>query len=302
MIDIFVTFYSQNWFAHIVLPLLRDCLNSIEQFSEIPHQAYIVDNGSDKEVQEELETWQWPLIKVKEPFKNYSTVMNAAIRAAKTDPFVCLHGDMKVTENWLKTLVEEHAYCGEYFETPCCLTPHFLHYEAPENHILWREGGTNLMTSEEMHNLCIRYQIPYRVGTGVISRPPYKGIIERSGTAITDDGSHLMSFIGNHAFFEKAGMYDVDFTGREDNEMGMRALMKGLKILQTHNVFIHHAPSASIGRGPLLSSGRNPYKVFLEKYSKTEWDKLENGELWIELHEKQYKAEKEKKTDLVMKI
>ncbi len=292
MIDIFVTFYAENSFAHIVLPLLRDCLNSVEELSNYPHKAYIVDNGSEKEVLEELETWQWAVIRVKDSFKNYSTVMNTSIQSSESDPFVCLHGDMKVTKNWLKTLVAEHHYCEEYFGIPCCLIPTFLHYAIPKNHMLWKEGGTNLITHATLRKLCFRYNIPYRPSIGVISRLPYKGPIKRSGTEITDDGAHMMSYIVSKSFFEKSGLYDVDFTGREDNEMGIRALMRGLKVLTTHNVFIHHAPSASVGRGSLLSSGRSPYDVFLEKYDKKVWDEMESGHLWITLHGKQYKDEK----------
>ncbi len=290
MIDIFVSFYSQNWFSSVVLALLRDCLASIERFTDLPHQVYILDNGSDKEVVEELKKWDWPLIVNDNPAKCYSTLMNKAICSAKSDPFVCLHGDMKVTKNWLKTLVEEHKYCEEYFGCPCCLIPSFLHYEVEENHIVWKEGGSNLLTPAQMRKVCFRYHIPYRPGTGVISKLPYKGPIKISGTRISDDGSNMMSFIITHAFFKTAGLYDEDFTsfGWEDNEMGIRALMKGLKVLKTHSVFVHHAPAASAGRGPGHTSGANPHDVFVKKYGKQAWNAMESGQLWITLHKKQY--------------
>jgi len=288
-VEIFVTFFAKNSFPPVVLQLLRDCITSIERFSKYPHRIYIVDNGSDKEVIETLEKWGYPLLFNENPWKNYVTLMNTIIRSAGSDPFIVLHGDMKVTENWLETLVEEHRWGEKYFGIPCCLIPTFLHYEAPDDHIVWKEGGGNVVTLSQMQRACSKYKIPYRSGTGVISRKPYRGHINRSGTQITDDGANIMSFITSHEFFKQAGLFDTAFTGagHEDNEMGIRALMRGLKLLRTHSVFIHHSPSASAGRGQASMRGRYPPDVFIEKYGQKVWDDMESGQLWVRLHDKQ---------------
>jgi len=288
-IEIFITFFGQNSFAPVVLQLLRDCITSIERFSKYPHQIYIVDNGSDKEVVETLEKWGYPLIFNENPWKNYVTLMNTIIPSARSDPFIVLHGDMKVTENWLETYVEEHRWCEKYFGVPCCLMPAYLHYEVPEDHIVWKEGGSNLVTPTDMQRMCSKYGVEYRSGTGVISRKPYRGHINRGGTRITDNGSNVMSFITSQEFFKQAGLYDEDFTGMgyEDNEMGIRALIKGLKLLRTTSVLVHHTSAASAGRGPAVNMGRCPSEVFIEKYGQKAWDDMQSGQLWIRLHDNQ---------------
>ena len=291
-IEIFVTFFAQNWFAPVVLQLLRDCITSVERFSKSPYRIYIVDNGSDKEVVETLEEWGYPLIHNEYPWKNYVTLMNTVINSAKSDPFIILHGDMKVTENWLETYIEEHKWCEKYFGIPCCLMPTYLPYEVSDDHIVRKEGGSNLVTPSRMQKLCSHYNIPYRSGTGVISRKPYRGHIDRGGTRITDDGGHVMSFITSQEFFKQAGLYDEDFTamGYEDNEMGIRALIRGLKLLVTHSVFVPHCSGASAGRGPAIKRGRGPHDVFIEKYGQKAWDDMQSGQLWIRLHDNQLKG------------
>lgn len=287
-IDVFVIFYGEKSFAPLVLTLLRECLDTIDKFSDYPHQAYVVDNGSEEEVVDEIRGWGWPVI-VNENPRGYSTVMNKCITSAKSDPFVSLHGDMKATEGWLRTLVEEHWYCEEYFQRPSCLIPKFLRYEVHKDSIVWKECKTSdVETTETMPEYCRKNKIPYHPRVGIYCRPSYKGKIERSATPITDDGAHLMSFIASQAFFKEVGLYDEGYEGYgyEDCDIGIRALKKGLKVLQTHGVYIPHVIAVSRGRGKDGNTGRT-WDYFKEKWGEEVWDNLESGRIWIQLHNEQ---------------
>lgn len=286
--EIFVIFYGEKSFGPLILNMLRECLDSIERFSDRPHKAYVVDNGSEIEIIDEVKSWGWSVI-VNENPKGYSTVMNKSIRSAKSDPFITLHGDMKVTKNWLGTLLDEYQYCNDYFHRPCCLIPKFLHYDTSRDSIILKEASRGDVKSyDEMQALCRTYNIQYEMGTGMVSKPPYKGKIARSGTNITDDGAILMSFISNHAFFNELGLYDEGFTGYgyEDCDIGVRALKKGLKVLQTHDVYIPHANAISRGRGKHGNVGRT-WDYFIEKHGNKTFEELQSGQLWISLHDQQ---------------
>jgi GT2 family glycosyltransferase len=305
-IDIYIIFYGEMKFFDQAYWFLNQCVNSVKKLSDYPYRIHIVDNGSEKEVIEKIRQLMPGVdtdvhIIINENQRGYASVMNKVINTAMiggSDPFISIHSDMRVTRGWLNTLVQEYNYCMNKYKKPVCLMPHYLHYELEDSnpYLCLR---ANFKSPNDMESMCRSYDIPYSrenkdlsgnglIMNGLMSRSPYRGNEHMDKRHITDDGSNLMSFIAGKDFFNTVGLYDENFTGWgwEDNDMGVRALIKGCKVLQTHDVYIEHASGLTRGIGKDGNTGRT-YDYFLEKWGKSMTDDLQSGKLWVDLHNRQ---------------
>lgn len=297
-IDIYIIFYGEMGFFDQAYWFLNQCINSVKIFSDYPYRVHIVDNGSEKEVIEKIRQLVPDVqIIINENRGAYASIMNKVIKIAMSDPFISIHSDMRVTKNWLNTLVQEYYHSVDKYKKPVCLMPHYLHYELETNNLFLGRLRANFKSPNDMESMCRSYDIPYSRENkdkykinGLMSRSPYRGKKHIDKRHITDDGSNLMSFIAGKDFFNNVGLYDENFTGWgwEDNDIGIRALIKGCKILQTHDVYIEHASGLTRGIGKDAKFGRT-YDYFLEKWGKSMTNDLQSGKLWTDLHNKQIK-------------
>jgi hypothetical protein len=102
----------------------------------------------------------------------------------------------------------------------------------------------------------------------------------------TDDGHALMMFISRKSFFNAIGHYDERYIGInfDDNDMGITALMKGKKNLKSQTSLIGHVQGLSFCSPNIKTRIMNNDNIFIEKWGRGIWDEMQNGSLWVRLH------------------
>jgi len=213
---------------------------------------------------------------------------NRAVEMAE-DIFVLLHDDSKPAKGFLRNMVVELEWAEEYFKKPVIICPTDLPYFVPENLVeKYPELKPNrrLVTLRgEYERYSRHYGIPFD-GEDLVCKPPYRGPIRRSGTPVTDDGHTLIIFCSRKRTMQIVGPCEEwSGSGYYDMDWGLRALMKGVKVLQSHTTYVMHLYGLSFGyRIKRYPSNRDR---FIEKWGMEFYKSVHDGSKWIELHEKQ---------------
>ncbi|SJZ75145.1 glycosyltransferase [Selenihalanaerobacter shriftii] len=84
---------------------IKDCLESIKEYTEYKYRVIVVDNNSVDSSLEYLESLDWIELIVNQENIGYAKACNQAINAGRGKYILLLNGDVKVTEGWLKPLV-----------------------------------------------------------------------------------------------------------------------------------------------------------------------------------------------------
>lgn len=214
---------------------------------------------------------------------------NRAVDLAE-DIFVLLHDDCKPVKGFLRNFVAELEWCERFFKKPVIICPTQLPYLAPKNLLETYpelKNAANLMTSkEEYATYCRRYGIPFSGGEPVC-HPPYLGPVKRSGTPITDDGHQLMLFCTRKKTMQLIGPCE-EWGGKDfdDVDWGLRALMKGVKVLQSHTTYVMHLQGLTFNY-PGVERLPSNAELFIRKWGREIFNKVQDGSVWVEMHEKQ---------------
>ena len=256
-----------------------EAVRSIQSLTDIPYELIIVDNYSDPQALETLNA-KLPsnvrVVKNDRPSRSVASGRNKVWSLVESDYFVLLHPDVKVTRGWLSTWVAELEIAEKHYGKPCAISPTFLPYPLLDKEIFERYKQQFLVPSiAALESLCQGYGIPF--SNGVVHCKPLGHF--------TDNGHQLMIFAASKWFRDVVGEWDERYTGAhyDDNDMGITAILKGCKNLQSHSTYIHHLQGASTGFGALQDYVTNA-KVFIEKWGRQMWDEMESGQLWIRLH------------------
>jgi hypothetical protein len=211
---------------------------------------------------------------------------NKAVDRAE-DVFVLLHDDCKPLKGFLRNFVVELEWCESFFGKPVIICPTQLPYLVPKSvqeHYPQLKHSANLFTcQEEYKKFCNKYGVPLQDNEPVCHFP-YCGLVQRSATPITDDGHQLMLFCTRKTTMEMVGPCE-DWDGKDfdDVDWGLRALMKGVKVLQSHTTYVMHL------QGLTFSTLNRPSNAerFIKKWGREFFDRVQDGSKWIELHDSQ---------------
>lgn len=97
-IDIIIPVYNLKDFT-------QRCLNSIQEWTDLPFQLILIDNGSEKETAWYLAQQKGALLIRNEKNLGYSRAINQGIRAGEGECVLFLNNDTIVTWRWLENLL-----------------------------------------------------------------------------------------------------------------------------------------------------------------------------------------------------
>lgn len=86
------------------LRLLRQCLDSIRQYTDVPYELIVVDNGSTDGTADYCRQEQIPFISLPSN-TGFPAACNRGLRMASGDALLLLNNDVVVSANWLSNLL-----------------------------------------------------------------------------------------------------------------------------------------------------------------------------------------------------
>jgi GT2 family glycosyltransferase len=254
-----------------------EAVKSIKELTDVPYELVVVDNYSDPNCFEELKSKLPSDVKIVQNDRSSRCInsgRNKVWRMVEADYFALLHTDVRVSRGWLGNMLTELMSAEEKYGKPCVISPLYMPYFVSDNKTYQRfSQHFTVDTLEKLEAYCSSSGVGFQNGN-VVCQP--------SGF-YTDDGHQLMIFLASKSFRDKVGEWDEQYTGSgyDDCDMGITAILKGCKNLQSQTVYIQHLQGASIGVGQLQGSGVNQQR-FIEKWGKQWLDKM--GDVWIRLH------------------
>jgi len=85
--------------------LTRVCLDSIKNYTTVPYELILVQEGKDKNLTVLLKSYQTKFIQNKEP-KGFAGAMNTGLTLAEGDYYCFLNNDTVTTPNWLEEIMK----------------------------------------------------------------------------------------------------------------------------------------------------------------------------------------------------
>ena len=299
-IQVFIT----HWVNRDTIQLndvLIEQVTFLERITDYPHEAIVVyhcpdGDSSMNEIFDRLPK-SVKLIKNDRPGRPdiQPSIRNKVIDLANDD-FVLIHNDTRVSVGWLESLVKDFKNAESmYGKNNCIMAPRFIPYHYIPGTIstrypeFWKllESSTNIYSIEKMRQWCDYWKFKFE-NNMVYSLPPGH---------ITNDGHQLMMFISSKKFFtgesqggsDGVGYCDEKYVGwgYDDCDWGITALMKGKKNLKSQTSLIGHIEGLSFGFVAHIMKGNQD--IFVEKFGIDIWNEMQNGSLWIRLHQLQNK-------------
>ena len=182
------------------LDYTKRCLNSIEQWTDLPYEVVIVDNGSTDGTREFLRTVKAKVI-TNDTNLGCAKAWNQGVRASQGEVIGILNNDIVVTPGWLTTLMGFMERTGHGIVSPSA-----------------REGPLNYdlnAYAAEFTRCCARATRPDNYSACMLIR---RDVFDRIG--LFDEG------------FVYGGCEDVDFL--------WRAQRANVSVGMTGSVLIHH--------------------------------------------------------------
>jgi GT2 family glycosyltransferase len=274
--QIFILHWSSN--THIYPNYFTlEAIRSIKELTDGSYEIVVVDNYSDDDTVNDLMA-KLPsdvvFLKNDRPSRSINSGRNKIWSLVNTDYFAVLHTDVRVSKGWLRNMLAELKTADEKYQKPCVISPLYLPYFVSDNRTYQRfSQHFTVDTLEKLEAYCSSSGVGFQNGN-VVCQP--------SGF-YTDDGHQLMIFLASKSFKDKVGEWDEQYlgSGYDDCDMGITAILKGCKNLQSQTTYIQHLQGASIGVGQLQDSGINQQR-FIDKWGKEWLDKM--GDVWIRLH------------------
>lgn len=256
-----------------------EAVKSIQELTDHPYELIVVDNYSDLEAFNDLKA-KLPvnvgLIRNDRSSHSVNSGRNKIWSLLDSEYFVMLHTDIRVSKCWLTSLLADLDMAEKRFSKPCVISPLHVPYVLFDEKFYNRfKPHFTVNSLEALGAYCKKHAIPFK--DGVINCEPQK--------PFTDDGHQLMMFAASKWFRDTVGEWDELYEGAnyDDCDMGLTAITKGCKNLQSQTVFLQHLQGVSYGFGHLQNSGINQQR-FIEKWGKPMFDELATGVLWQKLH------------------
>ncbi|AZR72015.1 hypothetical protein BBF96_00495 [Anoxybacter fermentans] len=226
---------------------LKECIQSIKKNTIYPHHIIVVDNGSSDESIFYLQTLNnITLIENKEN-KGYAKAVNQGIMAGDGEFVVILNSDIKVSKNWLKTMIET-ARADERIGV---VGPKMVN----EKGLIVGAGVT------ELDSVCSP--------RGWL-KPDRKGLYDKVEDCYNVGGA---CYLIKRDVLKKVGAFDENyFFYFEETDLSLRMLEKGYRVVYCPNVKVIHYHEGSLDKeNPMDRLKRNYYfeqsqKRFIEKW------------------------------------
>ncbi|MFB5761723.1 glycosyltransferase family 2 protein [Paenibacillus medicaginis] len=200
------------------LHLLRPCVDAIRNFSDLPYEIIVVDNGSNDG------TWAYcekeRIISIWNPDnRGYAAACNMGLKLAAGDHLLLMNNDVTVMPGWLNNLytalhsskhvgmvgpVTNYASGIQQVETGADSMEAFLRFATGNN----RSDPTRWIETERLVGLCLLFR---------------------------------------RQLLERVGYLDEIFSGGhyEDDDYCFRVRAHGFRLLACGDCFVHHKGSAS---------------------------------------------------------
>lgn len=196
--------------------LTKDCIESIRKFTKKgTYELIVVDNASTDETVSYLKKQKDIKLILNKENKGFPIGCNQGIEASdSTTDILLLNNDTVVTTNWLTNL-----------KTCLYSDPFIGAVGAVSNHTENRQGcNFTYETMEEMQQ---------KAKENNVSNP-----------ARWEEKAFLIGFclLLKREVFNQIGLLDINYTPGyiEDNDLSLRILKSGYKLMLCHDVFIHH--------------------------------------------------------------
>ncbi len=201
------------------LALTKSCIDSIEKHTTTPYELIIVDNGSNQETVEYLQTYKddrdnFQMVLNKEN-KGFAAANNQGLALARGEYVLFLNNDTVVTDGWLSRMLarlENHPEVG--------VVGPMSNYVA----------GPQLIENVPYKNMEQMHQFAKRLSD------------ENRGQTSESFGVVGFCLLTRRAVVDRIGGLDETF-GRgnfEDNDFCLRALISHFKSVIAGDVFVHH--------------------------------------------------------------
>jgi GT2 family glycosyltransferase len=277
--QIFILHWSST--AHIYPNQFTvEAIRSIQELTDGSYEIIVVDNYSDDDaVNDLIAKIPSDVIFVKNDriSRSVNSGRNKIWSMVDADYFAVLHTDIRVSKGWLRNMLAELKMAEEKYQKPCVISPLYLPYFISDQSLYDRfSSHFTVNTLEKLEARCKSCR-GVSLENGRVSCGSYG--------FYTDDGHQLMIFLTSKRFRDKVGEWDEHYVGGcyDDCDMGMTAILKGCKNLQSQTVYIQHLQGVSIGFGALQDEGINA-EAFRKKWGEDTFNKLQTGRLWIDLH------------------
>lgn len=201
--------------------LLRSCVESIFQYTEVPFEVIVVDNGSADGTADYLQAMSGR-IRYRLLDRNYgfAGAVNRGLMMAKGQTIVLLNNDTLVTERWLDNLL-------------ACL--------ASDDRIGLVGPVTNYIGGEQ--------RIETRYGT-MAEMQAFAAEHNRSNPANWQETDRITGFClaFRRELWERTGYFDEGYSvgNYEDDDYNIRVRLQGYRLVIARDTFIHHEGSVSI--------------------------------------------------------
>ncbi|MDI6604607.1 MAG: glycosyltransferase [Thermoanaerobacteraceae bacterium] len=199
--------------THNQLEYTKLCIESIRKYTAVPYEIIIVDNASNDGTVEYLETQDdIKLIKNKENL-GFAAGCNQGISIAEGEYIVLLNNDTIVTENWLNNLL----YCLHNADDAAIVGP-------VTNNISGKQKiAAEYMDINDMHEFAKNINNQKQI---------WKKALRLVGFCM----------LARKSLFDEIGLFDENYGigNFEDDDLCLRALLRGYNLYISTTTFIHH--------------------------------------------------------------
>lgn len=272
-------------------------VKSIRFFTKHPYHLNIIDNQMSLKARKDLDD-KLPDVEILRTSGRYNTFpagVNHAIENMRGDYMFVSHTDMLMGWNWLDCLML-NLQSDEIKEGfPCATCPTLIFYPEKKSDIINLVDETR---RNGVQNYMEKHRIPYKMWD---DRPI---AVSRPGE-VTDNGWRLGgAYIASKRFFDEVGLYDPIINRMNDKSYGIRALMTDCRVSHSNRVYLHHFSGLHTGGSGVygieyfakqlpkdrIRPDLGTYAQFKLEWGTKIFKKVQDGTIWIELHEIQRKG------------
>lgn len=202
------------------LPYLKECIESIVQYTDTPYELIIIDNASDDGTAEFLKSSQGLRYRINEENLGFAGAVNQGLMMAKGTTLMILNNDSVVTTNWLSNLLN------------CLQSDSQFGIVGPV---------TNYISGDQL--IHVSYQ-------DIAEMQQFSKSYNQSNADSWTVTVRLTGFcmLMRREDFNRLGFFDEGFEigNCEDDDYGLRARLLGMQLVIAKDTFIHHYGSVSM--------------------------------------------------------
>jgi len=284
--------------------VLADQVESIRFFTKYPYRLNIIDNQMPAKARKDLDE-KLPdedILRTSGRYNTFPAGANHAIENMSGDYLFLSHTDLLMGWNWLDCLTLNLQSAEIKEGVPCATCPILIFYPKKKGSPTRFKGKAveeiagEWVKDEDSCEAVKAYMEKHRVPYKMWGNRPVA--VSRSGK-VTDNGWRLGgAYLASKKFFDEVGPYDPIINRMNDKSYGIRALMTDCKVTKSNLVYLHHLSAlhakSGVYRGEYFAKqlpperrGKGSYGQFILKWGENVFKKVQDGTIWMELHEAQ---------------